>query len=221
LKSSNFTASLICAALLIAASLVARPTPTAGELFKQSLNQDDVKALETLARAQTIDPENVDVLYRIGYIYHKMNRIKEAAEYYNAVIQRRSCYKQALNNLAGIQLLRKEDEKADEMYRAAIRCDPRAFQPLYNLANMLADRGKDDQARSLYEAALKLNPRHMRSHHNLALLLLRQATEKEGLDDQTRKGLLNLAETHLSKAVSLAPEDPLNRLNLARVLKAE
>ncbi|MCE9599124.1 MAG: tetratricopeptide repeat protein, partial [Spirochaetia bacterium] len=123
-------------------------------LYDSSLRQDDVRAIETLQKARSLDPDNADIVYRIGFLYHKMNRLREAETYYNDVIEMHSCMEKAHNNLGSILLARNEVEKAAEHYTAAIRCNPGSVTAIYNLANIRSDQGQDSEAIELYKQAV-------------------------------------------------------------------
>lgn len=196
-------------------SLVAVPEAArqqAKALYQASLRQDDIRALENLQKARELDPENTDVVYRMGFIYHKMNRTREAETYYNDVIEMHACMEKAHNNLGSILLARNDQEKAAEHYMAAIRCNPGSVIAIYNLANIRSDQGKSSEAIDLYKQAIAKNPGHARSQHNLGLMLLQRGQEKEDPES------LKESEKHLRIAVKLMPTDPLAHFNLANAL---
>lgn len=187
----------------------------ARSLYEASLRMDDIRAIETLQRARELDPSNADIVYRTGFLYHKMNRTREAESYYNDVIEMHSCMEKAHNNLGSILLARNEIEKAAEHYAAAIRCNPASVTAIYNLANIRNDQGQQSEAIDLYKQAIARNPGHARSQHNLGLILLQRGQEK---DDRE---ILKEAETHLRIALKLMPQDALTHFSLANVLIAQ
>ena len=193
---------------LLAPGLSAAPDrkAEAAALYKKAEKADDVRALEILARARTLDPDNAEIPYRMGFLYHKMNRTQDAEKYYTAAIERNACHERALNNLGSIYAAKSETDRAAEEYRRALKCAPRSVSALYNLANLVTD---DKEAESLYTRALAIDPRHARSQHNLGVLYMNRGGEEN----------LKRAELHLERARLLSPSDPLVLYNAALVKK--
>ena len=74
----------------------------ADALYESSLKQDDVQAIRTLLRAQKSAPRDERISYRIGFLFHKMNRRPEAREAYERTIAIDGCHVRALNNVGNI-----------------------------------------------------------------------------------------------------------------------
>lgn len=196
-------------ALLLALPLFAEPDRKAEALllYKKALKSDDVRGIELLARAHQLDPRNASVVYRMGFLYHKMNRVPEAEKYYGLTLGIEKCNERAHNNLGSIYAARNETERAIESYRTALKCEPRSVSAAYNLANLLSEDGKKAEAENLYLKALSIDPRHARSHHNLGVLYMNRGGEEN----------LKKADLHLSRARVINPADPLVLYNAALV----
>lgn len=192
------------AVMLFSASLFAE-NPEARQLYERSLKADDVRALELLARAHAIDPRSARITYRMGFLYHKMNRIAEAEKYYNLTIGLDSCNERALNNIGSIYAARPDTVLAMETYRRALKCAPRSATAAYNLANLLAEEKDLVEAEKLYLRALSIDPRHVRSHHNLGILYMNRGD----------RASLEKADSHLERARTISPADPLVLYNAA------
>jgi tetratricopeptide (TPR) repeat protein len=186
----------------------------AREMYRTSLKLDDVRAVELLARAFEEDKTNQDVTYRLGYLYHKMNRTREAVDYYSKTVRLNSCHERALNNLGTIAYQEKKKQEARSYYEKAAKCGKDAVTPLYNLANLESEEGNEEAARSLYERVVRKDPNHARSRHNLGLLYFRRYNQTGSDVD------LEAAEKQLKEAVRLSPSDPLTLFNFALVLEA-
>lgn len=199
----------LCALLFFALPLVAQPDRKAEAvlLYQKALKSDDVRGIELLARAHQLDASNPQVVYRMGFLYHKMNRTAEAEKYYGLTLGIDKCHERAHNNLGSIYAARSEPERAAESYRAALKCEPRSVSAAYNLANLLSEEGRGLDAEALYLKALSIDPRHARSHHNLGVLYM------------NRGGEINMkkADAHLSRARALTANDPLVLYNAALV----
>lgn len=195
------------AVLFISGSLIAENSE-AKKLYDRALKADDVRAIELLARAHALEPENARITYRMGFLYHKMNRTVEAEKYYGRTIELDRCHERALNNLGSIYAAR-DAGLAAETYRKALQCAPRSVPSAYNLANLLAAEGNTAEAEKLYGKALSIDPHHFRSHHNLGILYLNRGD----------KDSLAKADVHLERARAINPSDPLVLYNAALVKK--
>jgi superkiller protein 3 len=197
----------------------------AQDLYKRALKEDDVRAIHTLLRARALAPRDERITYRIGFLFHKMNRRPEASEAYQATLDLKPCHTRALNNLGNIQKDQGDRAAALASYRRAIRCDREFSVAHYNLANLLRDAGELPEAVQHYEAALSSEPDHYRSHHNLGLIYLKMVRYRKGKTPETPnagasldlKRLSGKALQHLARACELNPRDPLNFYNRGRL----
>ncbi|MEQ9367053.1 MAG: tetratricopeptide repeat protein [Leptospirales bacterium] len=193
-------------------------TPEADALYTQSLKQDDVRAIKTLLRAQDLAPRDERVSYRIGFLFHKMNRRPEAREAYERTIELNACHTRALNNVGNILKDQGLRDEALGRYAQAIQCDGRFSVAHYNLANLFRSAKQYPAAVKHYEAALKATPNHYRSHHNLGLIYLKLA-RSAGEADVKRSAFSSKAQEHFSRACELNPRDPLNFYNRGRLFE--
>lgn len=187
----------------------------ARELLARAEGQDDLAALQTLALAREAAPQNPVVHYRIGYLYHKMNRLPEARSAYETALQFDRCAAGALNNLGNILKKQGELERAIDLFERACECDPRAFLPHYNLGNVYREAGRYEQAADAYERALKIEPDHGRSRHNLGLVYMIRAERTAGAGDVRFQENYARARRELDAAIRLLPRDPRARLTRA------
>lgn len=210
---------------LLAGALHAAPASEAARrrealnLLRQSHGQDDLKALESLARARQLAPQLPEVHFRIGYLYQKMNRRPESIASYERSLAFAGCHAAALNNLANLRRAQNDAPRAESLLRKAIRCSPREAAPYYNLGNLLADLQRAEEAEAMYRQALRRDPAHSRSRHNLALLQLNRAERILNQDDPRRLQLLRLADSDFAMARRAGREDPLTLANHGRVLE--
>lgn len=196
-------------------NLSARPDSRADAILEQSRQLDDVRAIVLLKRAEADYPDDERISFRIGFLYHKMNRRPEAEEAYLKTIRLDSCHAQALNNLGNIKLDAGETEAATDYYQRAIRCDSEFHSPHYNLGNIFRKKSEYQQAVSHYERALEINPDHFRTHHNLALIYLQIVLKQEPDTAVRRAAAYQTALKHFLESTRLQPDDPLGHYNLA------
>lgn len=202
---------------LLAAGFTAGPlhADRARELLARAETQDDLTALQTLVAAREAAPQNPLVHYRIGYLYHKMNRLPEARSAYETALRFDRCAAGALNNLGNILKKQGELERAIDLFKRACDCDPRAFLPQYNLGNVYREAGRYEQAADAYERALKIEPNHARSRHNLGLVYMIRAERTGGAGDARFQENYERARRELDAAIRLLPRDPRARLTRA------
>lgn len=192
---------------------------SAAGLLQRSYREDDVKAVHTLVQAEKIDPDHVAVLFRIGFLMHKMNRRKEATEYYKKVLLREKCHERALNNLAGLTYDEGDHQGAKRLYEQSISCNESFYLPHYNLANLLEKDQNLEESLFHYEKSIHYNPTHSTSYHNAGLIYFRLA-KRETVNSESKETLMRRAAEYLEKSVELSDRDGLNRLNLAIVYES-
>jgi len=186
-------------------------------LYKRSLNLDDIRALMTLTRAYKLDKRNIHVLFRFGYIYHKMNRKKKAIEFYRRTIRRMPCHVKAINNMGGIFLDLNRQYRAEKLYLRAIRCNKRFYAAYYNLGSIYQKRELDIKAKRYYIYAIRLKSDHYRSRHNLGQIYAILAY-RSGLRESNKRQLLRKALYQFNKACSIKPNNAINQYSLGKLL---
>ncbi|MCR9144807.1 MAG: tetratricopeptide repeat protein [bacterium] len=193
-------------------------TAEADALYAAALKQDDVRAIKILLRAQKLAPRDKRISYRIGFLFHKMNRRPEARAAYERTIELDACHTRALNNVGNILKDQGLRDEAVARYSQAIQCDPEFSVGHYNLANLFRSAKRYTKAVKHYEAALAVTPNHYRSHHNLGLIYLRMA-RAAGAESVERSQFSDRARRHFGRACDLNPRDPLNFYNRGRLFE--
>lgn len=209
---------VLCGLVFSAAHSTLSAGPRVSEadaLYNESLKQDDVRAIKTLLRAQPLAPRDERIVYRIGFLFHKMNRRPEARNAYEETITLAPCHTRALNNVGNILKDQGLRDEAIRRYSQAIQCDPQFSIAHYNLANLFRTAKDYPAAVKHYQAALSATPDHYRSHHNLGLIYLKQA--QDATQDTQKAEYANKARNHFSRACELNPRDPINFYNRGRL----
>lgn len=227
MKQPTMALALICTLIVAAAipgRLVAQTTNKtdrkgAMELYAKAETQDDLSALKTLDRAKQLDPDNEQILFRIGFLLHKMNRLSEAKQYYQLSLKGNPCYTRSLNNLGGIETSLKHYDQALSYYTKSSSCDPEYYLPYYNIGNIYRERGEYSLARDNFRKALRYKEDHFRSHHNIAILLL-YFSRSNGNSPEAQSRLRQEAEDHLLRATQIEPADPLSHLHLGEIYES-
>lgn len=119
---------------------------------------DFKKAFALLDEANIKDPNNPDILGKMGYISAQEERDNEAISYYKEALSVDK-YNDTMHN-ALASLFRKIGDfpKAEEHYKKALEIDADYDVTYFNYANLLVDMNQYDEALKMYEKALELNP---------------------------------------------------------------
>jgi tetratricopeptide (TPR) repeat protein len=96
--------------------------------------------------------------------------------------------------LAVVYLKTRNFSDAEQYCRRAITLDPEFEEAYYNLGNSLSEQGRTDEALQAFQTAYTLDPHYAGPHREAGMLLLKERKYAE-------------AETHLRKALELAPND--------------
>ena len=186
-------------------------------LYKKSLNQDDIRALITLNKALKLDKRNTDILFRVGYLYHKMSRKKKALEFYTKTLHRKPCHVKANNNMGGIFLDLNKQFKAEKHYLRAVKCNTKFYPAYYNLGSIYQNRKQYNKAKRFYIFTIRLKSDHYRSRHNLGQIYYIYA-RRSGIKKGDRQMLLRKALYQFKKACSLKPDNAINQYSLGKLL---
>lgn len=129
-----------------------------------------VLAREKLENAIEIDPENTDVLNKLGYVQAKQGENERAIESYLTSLKIDPANDLVHNAIAMIYRTQGDFKSAQEHYESALSIDDAYPPTYYHYANLLTDRGYEEKARSLYEKALELDPDFIDAHEALEKL---------------------------------------------------
>jgi superkiller protein 3 len=155
-------------------------------------------------RALEFDPDNPDVVVKLGRILRTVGRNEEALTYFLRYHQMVPGDYQGLAHIGSCLSALGRYADAESYFRRALSGvdDPVTH---YNLGLLLALTGRLSAAAESYEAALARDPMHSDARTNLAAVLARQ-------------GRLDQAGRELMRVVEHDPENAAARTNLGIVL---
>jgi tetratricopeptide (TPR) repeat protein len=155
-------------------------------------------------RAATFDPENPEVVVKLGRILRTVGRNDEALVHFQRYHRMVPDDVQGWAHLGScLSALGRFDEAEPYLRRAVDGQDDPITH--YNLALLLATTGRLEEARRSYEAALARDPSHADARGNLASVLVQL-----GRGDEAARQLTTLVERD--------PENALARANLGLLL---
>ncbi len=119
--------------------------------------EDFVEANKALSSANIIEPENQEVLLKLGYVLIKLERFKEAKEVYKELLELNEQEDMAHSSLANVLHKLGEDEEAKRHHLRAIELDSSYAPHYFNYANTLYDLGEKESALEQYKKAYELD----------------------------------------------------------------
>jgi len=131
---------LVLFAMLVVISCVSKGF---NELYSEGMN--DAKygryewAIDTLQKAENIDPKNKFLLSDISYVYFKMGKMKESIEYSDKVLSQDIGYYRAYRRKALSYRKLKEYEKSIQSLEKLLELDPKDAGAIYIIAKNYYD----------------------------------------------------------------------------------
>jgi len=127
----------------------------ADEAFAQ---KDFQKALALLNEANVKDPNNSEILFKIGYILQQQDDNDEALKYYKEALELDKDNEFIHNSMASIYRKNNEFTSAKMHLHASLEIDNENPITYYNYGNLLVDMQKKEEAIEMYKKALDINP---------------------------------------------------------------
>jgi tetratricopeptide (TPR) repeat protein len=109
--------------------------------------------------------------------------------------------------LAAAYLRDENFTEAERYCREAIALDPKREEAYYDLGSSLSGQGRTEEALQAFQTAYTLDPYYAGPHREAGALLLKEGRYAE-------------AETHLQKALELAPTDERTIFFMKRLIEA-
>lgn len=136
-----------------------------GILYSIAKNPVATGYLQTATR---ISPNRTEAYYLLGLAYQEQENFPRAIETYNQLLVLDPGYKEALYNIAYINLVNTGDYKtAAEYFTRAITIDPQYVDAYFNRGYSFELLGDYARARQDYEMSLKIVPNYERSIEGL------------------------------------------------------
>jgi tetratricopeptide (TPR) repeat protein len=154
-------------------------------------------------RALEFDPDNPDVVAKLGRILRTLGRTEEALAVFQRYQQMVPGDKLALAQIGGCLTDLGEFGQAESYLRRALGGLEDGLTH-YNLGLLLAQTDRLDEAVAEYKLALTFDPNDARTHNNLAAVLARQ-------------GKLDQAARELTRALEIDPDNANTHTNLGLV----
>lgn len=118
---------------------------------------DMLEASKALQSALIVEPENIEVLQRHGYVMLQIENNEEAKESFEKIISLDTNDDTAHTSLANTLHKMGDEENALMHHEKAIGIDPEYAPHYFNYANTLHDLGRNDEALEAYKKAYALD----------------------------------------------------------------
>lgn len=149
--------------------------PDGGDLLAMANNSIDLgdteQALTLLEKATGVAPQSVDVRYQLGRVLYRQNRVQEAADSFQWVLDREPTRLGAYYNLGLCMEHQGQPERSLDLYRKAIEIDTKAAhhsqRPYLYMGALLSKLGRHADAIPLLQKALWVEPDCGRAHSEL------------------------------------------------------
>jgi tetratricopeptide (TPR) repeat protein len=150
-----------------AVALLQKAVQTCPDAFRSQLmlgglllEQGDVAEAEPhLLAAWQVRQDSLEALGQMGLLRQRQENYREAADWYERVIELQPGHALAYFNLANCQEQLGDRSRAMESLRTALRCKPDFAWAHRVLGRLLAEAGEDAEAAEHLEDALRLDPR--------------------------------------------------------------
>jgi tetratricopeptide (TPR) repeat protein len=125
--------------------------------------------------------ETQEMFLRAVRLEEVPNRLAEAKEIYETILELHPGHAAAAINLGTIRYNERDFAGAEQMYRRATESDPEYALAFFDLGNVLDEQQRLEEAIVAYERALKLVPQYADAHYNLALAYERMKEPRKAL----------------------------------------
>ena len=138
------------------------------QLLGITLGKQGKDALQALARAAQIMPDDAVAQLNLGNALGRLGRLEEAQASFGRALRIRPEFAEAHNNLGDLQLELGQLDAAVASCRRALEVRPDYAEAHQNLGKALLKLARFDDAISSFRRALAINPDFAEWHHNLA-----------------------------------------------------
>ncbi len=132
--------------------------------------KDFQKAVALLIEADAKQPNNQDILFKIGYILQQLGDNNEAMNYYKKALEIDKNDEFIHNSMASIYRANSEFVSARMHLNDSLAIDDANPVTYYNYGNLLVDMEHYEEAKTMYEKALELNPEFTQAKDELGKL---------------------------------------------------
>lgn len=160
--------------------------PTIAELIikgDSAFNSGDMDAAQvSYALAVEQDPNNVDALYKLGFIHNEKESLTVAQSVLYHALRVDPSHLASKQTLALVLLKQQRIEQAEKLFSELVDINPSGWEAFNGLGVVMDMQGKHSDAQALFQQALRLNPRSAQVANNLGFSLYLEERYPEAED---------------------------------------
>ena len=161
-----------------AVSALAQSTPELIAKADAAYHEGDLAdARVYLERAEKADPDNPEILDKLGFVLHRLGEEEAALRCYERALRIDPNDDLTHNAVAAVLRALGRLDEAQEHYKAAAEIDDTFELTYYNYGQLLLEKGDTQGARMMFEKALELKPDYEEAKRALAELEERESGE--------------------------------------------
>ena len=145
---------------------------------------------------------------KLAVEHHQANRLAQAQEVYNQILEQQPQHPEALYGLGVLANQIGQYQTSEKLFRALLGVQPESVKGWFSLGNLRQIQGQLPEAVEAYQQALAIQPDSVAVHNNLGYTLQLQGKWEEAL-------------TCYQKALELQPDCIEAEVNLANALYAQ
>lgn len=132
-------------------------------------------AIQKLEKAETLDPDNINILYEIGFAQHLGGDTKKAVKTFKKVVKHPDVYAQCYQMLGNLQDIAGDRTGAIKTYEEGLDKFPNAGRLYFEMGNV-----QEDLAYSIlyYEAGINADPTYPSNYFHAARIFLEYTDEE-------------------------------------------
>ncbi|WP_039459282.1 tetratricopeptide repeat protein [Candidatus Jidaibacter acanthamoebae] len=120
-------------------------------------------------KALVHDSDNINILYSLGIMYHKLRQFKEAKYYYKEVLKLKPDQPKALHNFLAV-IAEESPEKGLQELMLLNKANPNYSPVLAQIGMIYARQGEYDKAESYLRKAMIISPQEILYKYNIAVM---------------------------------------------------
>jgi len=147
------------------------------QLVEQKQYEDAVRGYNELLAD---DPNDAQILNRIGNVYQALQKLREAKSYYQRALKADPHFAAATNNIGCIYYNQKQYGKAARQYRKAIKMDATVASFHSNLGYTYLQEKKYAEMMVAFREAVALDPTIFDQHNRVGTIVVERSVEDRG-----------------------------------------
>lgn len=132
--------------------------------------KDTDKAIEHYLKAVSIDPNHINALFELGYVYNEKGKYGKAIEYYNKIVVLNPGAKDAPNNIGLAYSWLNDLQNAEKWYKKSLEIDPNYTLALNGMGFVKWKAKKYKEAEGWYKKAIQSDPKYHMAYYYMGIL---------------------------------------------------